>query len=85
MLPVRFVDRLFWIMFYFEPDHLIYVVVGGYLEDTQTFSVLIMQVADSLLHDESSNLETLMFCSQTLRSKVRHTYIYALCHFLQTI
>jgi hypothetical protein len=30
-----------------------------------------MQVADSLLHDESSNLETLIFCSQTLRSKVR--------------
>ena len=45
-------------------------------------SVLIMQVADSLLHDESSNLETLMFCSQTLRSKVKHAYIDALCYFL---
>ena len=34
------------------------------------FLILLMQVADSLLHDESSNLETLIFCSQTLRSKV---------------
>ncbi|VAH04317.1 unnamed protein product [Triticum turgidum subsp. durum] len=31
-------------------------------------------VADSLLHDESSNLETLMFCSQTLRSKVQRDF-----------
>lgn len=28
------------------------------------------QVADNLLHDVTSNLETLIFCSQTLRSKV---------------
>ncbi|KAL5224275.1 hypothetical protein ABZP36_010914 [Zizania latifolia] len=32
------------------------------------------QVADSLLHDESSNLETLIFCSQTLRSKVQRDF-----------
>lgn len=29
-----------------------------------------MQVADNFLHDASSNIETLIFCSQTLRSKV---------------
>lgn len=29
-----------------------------------------MQVSDKLLHDANSNLETLIFFSQTLRSKV---------------
>ncbi|CAF2036984.1 unnamed protein product [Brassica napus] len=33
-----------------------------------------MQVADNLLHDSSSNLETLIFCSQTLRSKVQRDF-----------
>ena len=33
-------------------------------------SFLPSQVSDNLLHDPSSNLETLIFCSQTLRSKV---------------
>ncbi|GMP45962.1 hypothetical protein CsSME_00014294 [Camellia sinensis var. sinensis] len=28
-------------------------------------------VSDNLLHDASSNQETLIFCSQTLRSKVQ--------------
>nr|VDC95695.1 unnamed protein product [Brassica oleracea] len=31
-------------------------------------------VADNLLHDSSSNLETLIFCSQTLRSKVQRDF-----------
>ncbi|PON86109.1 Coatomer beta subunit [Trema orientale] len=31
-------------------------------------------VADNLLHDASSNLETLIFCSQTLRSKVQRDF-----------
>ncbi|CAI0549559.1 unnamed protein product [Linum tenue] len=32
------------------------------------------QVADNLLHDATSNLETLIFCSQTLRSKVQRDF-----------
>lgn len=35
-----------------------------------------LQVADNLLHDPSSNLETLIFCSQTLRSKVTLLFFY---------
>ncbi|CAN1753553.1 Transportin MOS14, partial [Linum perenne] len=33
-----------------------------------------LQVADNLLHDAASNLETLIFCSQTLRSKVQRDF-----------
>uniref|UniRef100_A0A803M1F3 Exportin-1/Importin-beta-like domain-containing protein n=1 Tax=Chenopodium quinoa TaxID=63459 RepID=A0A803M1F3_CHEQI len=33
-----------------------------------------VKVADNLLHDTSSNLETLIFCSQTLRSKVTRDF-----------
>ncbi|PKA55080.1 hypothetical protein AXF42_Ash003717 [Apostasia shenzhenica] len=32
------------------------------------------RVSDNLLHDASSNLETLIFCSQTLRSKVQRDF-----------
>ncbi|XP_058071597.1 transportin MOS14 [Magnolia sinica] len=32
------------------------------------------QVSDNLLHDASSNLETVIFCSQTLRSKVQRDF-----------
>ncbi|KAF3340567.1 transportin-3 isoform X1 [Carex littledalei] len=32
------------------------------------------QVADSLLHDPNSSIETLIFCSQTLRSKVQRDF-----------
>ncbi|GAA0171554.1 transporter [Lithospermum erythrorhizon] len=34
----------------------------------------IFEVADNLLHDSSSNQETLIFCSQTLRSKVQRDF-----------
>lgn len=32
------------------------------------------QVADNLLHDDASQLETQIFCSQTLRSKVQRDF-----------
>lgn len=37
--------------------------------------MFLIQVADNLLHDATSNLETLIFCSQTLRSKVLSYFI----------
>ncbi|KAI8007733.1 hypothetical protein LOK49_LG07G01576 [Camellia lanceoleosa] len=37
-----------------------------------------MGVSDNLLHDASSNQETLIFCSQTLRSKAKETSYDAL-------
>ncbi|KAL0364625.1 UNVERIFIED_CONTAM: Transportin MOS14 [Sesamum angustifolium] len=35
---------------------------------------LVSVVADNLLHDTASNIETLIFCSQTLRSKVQRDF-----------
>ncbi|WCJ36007.1 ARM repeat superfamily protein [Euphorbia peplus] len=44
-----------------------------YLQNIQR-SLDAWQVADNLLHDPTSNLETLIFCSQTLRSKVQRDF-----------
>ncbi|XP_028119835.1 uncharacterized protein LOC114317329 [Camellia sinensis] len=35
---------------------------------------MVYHVSDNLLHDASSNQETLIFCSQTLRSKVQRDF-----------
>lgn len=51
----------------------IWVIVCSVL-DNLTFCLPI-QVADNLLHDATSNLETLIFCSQTLRSKVNFIHL----------
>ncbi|XP_023641358.1 transportin MOS14 isoform X2 [Capsella rubella] len=58
---------------YHHPDDTVRVQADRWL---QTFQGTLdaWQVADNLLHDSSSNLETLIFCSQTLRSKVQRDF-----------
>ncbi|KAF6983446.1 hypothetical protein CFC21_001630 [Triticum aestivum] len=58
---------------YHHPDDTIRAAADRWLQKFQ-HTLDAWQVADSLLHDESSNLETLMFCSQTLRSKVQRDF-----------
>ncbi|KAM3402196.1 hypothetical protein ACQJBY_006243 [Aegilops geniculata] len=58
---------------YHHPDDTIRTAADRWLQKFQ-HTLDAWQVADSLLHDESSNLETLMFCSQTLRSKVQRDF-----------
>ena len=43
---------------------------SNYFSLTSFDAFMLVQVADNLLHDTASNQETLIFCSQTLRSKV---------------
>ncbi|KAG2537503.1 transportin MOS14-like [Panicum virgatum] len=58
---------------YHHPDDSIRTAADRWLQEFQ-HTLDAWQVADSLLHDESSNLETLIFCSQTLRSKVQRDF-----------
>lgn len=58
---------------YHHPDDAVRVQADGWLQDFQ-HTIDAWQVSDNLLHDASSNLETLIFCSQTLRSKVQRDF-----------
>ncbi|KAM7272707.1 hypothetical protein ACFE04_027370 [Oxalis oulophora] len=58
---------------YHHPDDMIRVQADRWLQDFQR-TIDAWQVADNLLHDATSNLETLIFCSQTLRSKVQRDF-----------
>ncbi|KDO69836.1 hypothetical protein CISIN_1g002041mg [Citrus sinensis] len=55
---------------YHHPDDAVRMQADRWLQDFQ-HTIDAWQVADNLLHDATSNLETLIFCSQTLRSKVQ--------------
>lgn len=54
----------------FESWFDICLTVDIFLLNSTLLITCFIQVSDSLLHDASSNMETLIFCSQTLRSKV---------------
>ncbi|KAF4349554.1 hypothetical protein F8388_012242 [Cannabis sativa] len=58
---------------YHHPDAAVRMEADRWLQDFQR-TLDAWQVADNLLHDASSNLETLIFCSQTLRSKVQRDF-----------
>lgn len=58
---------------YHHPDDSIRMQADRWLQDFQR-TIDAWQVADNLLHDATSNLETLIFCSQTLRSKVQRDF-----------
>ncbi|XP_048443658.1 transportin MOS14-like isoform X2 [Pyrus x bretschneideri] len=58
---------------YHHPDDGVRLQADRWLQDFQR-TLDAWQVADNLLHDATSNLETLIFCSQTLRSKVQQDF-----------
>ncbi|XXG68407.1 hypothetical protein AAC387_Pa06g1499 [Persea americana] len=58
---------------YHHPDDAVRMQADRWLQDFQR-TIDAWQVSDNLLHDPSSNLETLIFCSQTLRSKVQRDF-----------
>lgn len=58
---------------YHPPDDTVRMQADRFLQNFQR-TLDAWQVADNLLHDPSSNLETLIFCSQTLRSKVQRDF-----------
>ncbi|KAF8399370.1 hypothetical protein HHK36_015235 [Tetracentron sinense] len=58
---------------YHHPDDSVRMQADRWLQDFQR-TIDAWQVSDNLLHDASSNLETQIFCSQTLRSKVQRDY-----------
>uniref|UniRef100_A0A2P2MLS6 Transportin-3-like n=1 Tax=Rhizophora mucronata TaxID=61149 RepID=A0A2P2MLS6_RHIMU len=58
---------------YHHPDDAVRMEADRWLQGFQR-TLDAWQVADNLLHDPSSNLETLIFCSQTLRSKVQRDF-----------
>ncbi|KAJ6817034.1 transportin MOS14 isoform X2 [Iris pallida] len=58
---------------YHHPDDGVRARADRWLQDFQ-HSIDAWQVADNFLHDASSNIETLIFCSQTLRSKVQRDF-----------
>ncbi|CAH9146539.1 unnamed protein product [Cuscuta epithymum] len=58
---------------YHHPDDSVRMQADRWLQDFQR-TIDAWQVADNLLHDASSNQETLIFCSQTLRSKVQRDF-----------
>ncbi|PIN22652.1 Nuclear transport regulator [Handroanthus impetiginosus] len=58
---------------YHHPDDAVRMQADRWLQDFQR-TIDAWQVADNLLHDTSSNIETLIFCSQTLRSKVQRDF-----------
>ncbi|KAG2675746.1 hypothetical protein I3843_12G021500 [Carya illinoinensis] len=58
---------------YHHPDDTVRKQADHWLQDFQ-HTLDAWQVADNLLHDASSNLETLIFCSQTLRTKVQRDF-----------
>ncbi|XP_050379254.1 transportin MOS14 [Argentina anserina] len=58
---------------YHHPDDAVRMEADHFLQKFQK-TLDAWQVADNLLHDATSNLETLIFCSQTLRSKVQRDF-----------
>lgn len=58
---------------YHHPDDSVRMQADRWLQDFQ-HTIDAWQVADNLLHDASSNQETLIFCSQTLKSKVQRDF-----------
>ncbi|XP_021887259.1 transportin MOS14-like isoform X2 [Carica papaya] len=58
---------------YHHPDDAVRMQADRWLQNFQR-TLDAWQVADNLLHDATSNLETLIFCSQTLRSKVQRDF-----------
>ncbi|KAI3833657.1 hypothetical protein MKX03_022435 [Papaver bracteatum] len=58
---------------YHHPDDSVRMQADRWLQDFQR-TIDAWQVADNLLHDASSNQETLIFCAQTLRSKVQKDF-----------
>ncbi|CAI9773755.1 unnamed protein product [Fraxinus pennsylvanica] len=58
---------------YHHPDDAVRMQADRWLQDFQR-TIDAWQVADNLLHDPASNQETLIFCSQTLRSKVQRDF-----------
>lgn len=58
---------------YHHPDDAVRAQADRWLQDFQ-HSIDAWQVADNFLHDTNSNIETLIFCSQTLRSKVQRDF-----------
>lgn len=58
---------------YHHPDDTVRLQADRWLQDFQR-TLDAWQVSDNLLHDASSNHETLIFCSQTLRSKVQRDF-----------
>ncbi|KAJ3682345.1 hypothetical protein LUZ60_014918 [Juncus effusus] len=58
---------------YHHPEDSVRAQADRWLQDFQ-HTIDAWQVADSLLHDPTSNIETLIFCSQTLRSKVQRDF-----------
>uniref|UniRef100_A0A1D1YRE4 Transportin-3 n=1 Tax=Anthurium amnicola TaxID=1678845 RepID=A0A1D1YRE4_9ARAE len=58
---------------YHHPDDSVRIQADRWLQDFQR-TLDAWQVADNLLHDANSNLETLIFCCQTLRSKVQRDF-----------
>ncbi|GFS32677.1 ARM repeat superfamily protein [Actinidia rufa] len=55
---------------YHHPDDAVRMQADRWLQEFQR-TIDAWQVSDNLLHDASSNQETLIFCSQTLRSKAQ--------------
>ncbi|CAI0399063.1 unnamed protein product [Linum tenue] len=58
---------------YHHPDDAVRMEADRWLQSFQR-TLDAWQVADNLLHDATSNMETLIFCSQTLRSKVQRDF-----------
>ncbi|KAI4326671.1 hypothetical protein MLD38_031959 [Melastoma candidum] len=58
---------------YHHPDDGVRMQADRWLQGFQ-HTIDAWQVADNLLHDSTSNQETLIFCSQTLRSKVQRDF-----------
>ncbi|KAL9239561.1 hypothetical protein vseg_013870 [Gypsophila vaccaria] len=58
---------------YHHPDDAVRMQADRWLQQFQR-TLDAWQVADNLLHDPTSNMETLIFCSQTLRSKVQRDF-----------
>ncbi|XP_057479376.1 transportin MOS14-like isoform X1 [Actinidia eriantha] len=58
---------------YHHPDDAVRMQADRWLQEFQR-TIDAWQVSDNLLHDVSSNQETLIFCSQTLRSKVQRDF-----------
>ncbi|KAL3618005.1 hypothetical protein CASFOL_038326 [Castilleja foliolosa] len=60
-------------MLYHHPDDAVRMEADLWLQKFQR-TIDAWQAADNLLHDSASNIETLIFCSQTLRSKVQRDF-----------
>ncbi|KAH9301503.1 hypothetical protein KI387_013086 [Taxus chinensis] len=58
---------------YHHPEHQVRNQANVWLQEFQR-TLEAWEVSDSLLHDANSNLETLIFCSQTLKTKVQRDF-----------